>query len=244
VGASPLLLEYQRDFAAAIGAPAEGPMRIYRNTVLGGCVDALRANYPIVARLLGDDMFGAIASEHADQCPPRRPVLALYGARFPDWLEVQHWARDIAYLPDVARIDRLYIEALFACDEAPLGLDQLRGRDDWQALRLSFHPATRFEWLTSPARSIWLSQRAEAAGELEFEWQAEGVLITRPELEVQLHCLDRAGHRFLFGLRLGESVGAAALATVSLYPDADIGSLFASLVNAGAFAASSHRTLP
>lgn len=239
-----MLLEHQRDFAAAIGAPAKGPMRIYRNTVLGGCVDALRANYPIVARLLGDAMFGAIAAEHAQQCPPRRPVLALYGARFPDWLEAQGWVQDIAYLPDVARIERLHIEALFACDEAPLGLDQLRGRDEWQALRLSLHPATRFEWLTSPARSIWLSQRAEAEGELEFEWQAEGVLFTRPGLEVQSHGLDRAAHRFLFGLRLGESVGAAALATASLYPEADIGSLFASLVNAGAFAASSHRTLP
>jgi hypothetical protein len=239
-----LLLEYQRDFAAAIGVPAEGPMRVYRNTVLSGCVDALRDNYPIIARLLGEEMFGAIAAEHAAQCPPRRPVLALYGARFADWLEVQPWVRKLPYIPDVALIERLHIEALFACDEAPVGLDQLRGRGDWQAMKLALHPATRFEWLTTPARSIWLSQRAEAEGELEFEWQAEGVLFTRPGLEVQPLRLDRGGHRFLFGIRLGETVGAAALATASLYPETDIGSLFTTLVNAGAFAASSHRSFP
>jgi hypothetical protein len=77
-----------------------------------------------------------------------------------------------------------------------------------------------------------------------LEWKAEGVLLTRPGLDVQPSRLDRAGHRFLFGIRLGESVGAAAIATAGLYPDTDIGSLFTSLANAGAFAASSHRSIP
>jgi len=237
-----LLLEFQRDFAAAIAAPAEGPMRVYRNTSLGGCVDALRDNFPAVARLLGDEMFEAIGAEHAGQCPPRRPVLALYGARFPDWLEEQQWVREVPYVPDVARIERLHIEALFAADEESLRLNELQGREDWLALRLALHPAARFDWLTSPARSIWQSQRDDLEGELEFKWQAEGILLTRPGLEVQSTALDRAGHRFLFGIRLGESVGDAAIATASLYPETDIGSLFASLVNAGAFAASSHRS--
>src|SRR6185369_14839297 len=107
----PLLLEFQRDFAAAIAEPAEGAMSVYRNTVLSGCVDALRANYPVVARLLGEEMFETIAAEYASIFPPRRPVMAVYGERFPDWLEKQPWIWDIAYIPDVARIERLQIEA-------------------------------------------------------------------------------------------------------------------------------------
>ena len=239
-----MLLECQREFAAAIGVPAEGAMSIYRNTVLSGCVDALRANYPVVAQLLGDEMFDAVAAEHASQCPPRRPVLALYGARFPDWLQEQSWFGEIPYLSEVARIERLHIESLFASDEDPLEMAHVSGRDDWQALRLRLHPATRFDWLTAPAMSIWLAHREGSVGELELEWKAEGVLLTRPGLDVQPSRLDRAGHRFLFGIRLGESVGAAAIATAGLYPDTDIGSLFTSLANAGAFAASSHRSIP
>ena len=239
-----MLLEFQRDFVSALGAPAKGPMRVYRNTVLGGCVDALRANYPIVARLLGDQMFDAIAAEHAAECPPRRPILALYGGRFPDWIKEQPWIEDVPYLADVARIERLHIEALFAADERPLEMDQLRGGDEWLSLRLELHPATRFDWLTSPAMSIWLSQRDEAEGELEFDWHAEGALLIRPQLDVRAIRLDRAGHRFLFGIRSGESVGDAAIAAARLYPETDIGSLFTSLVTAGAFAASSQRSLP
>ena len=237
-----MLLEFQRDFAAAIGAPAEGPMRVYRNTVLSGCVDALRANYPVVAQVLGDEMFEAVAAEHASQCPPQKPVLALYGACFPDWAEGQPWVRDLRYVPDVARIERLHVESLFAADAEPLQMSMLAGVDDWQGLHLPLHPGTRFDWLTSPATSIWLAHRDGFEGALELDWHAEGVLFTRPALEIEPIRLCRAGHRFLFGIRLGESAGAAAVAAVNLYPETDIGSLFSSLVNCGAFAASFHRS--
>jgi len=238
-----LLLEFQQDFAAGMTEQASGAMRVYRNTAISGCVEALRANFPVVARLLGREMFDAVAAEHAGQCPPRRPVLALYGSRFPDWLQEQGWFHEIPYLAEVARLERFFVESLFAADAQPAEMSRLQDAD-WQALRLPLHPATRFQWLTAPAMSIWLVHQEEAVGELEFEWKAEGVLLTRPGLDVRPTRLGRAGHRFLFGIRLGESVGAAAIATVSLYPETDIGSLFTSLVDAGAFAASSHRSLP
>jgi hypothetical protein len=238
-----LLLEFQRDFAGAIGDPATGAMSVYRNTVISGCVDALRANYPVVAQLLGDEMFEAVAAEHAGQCPPRQPVLALYGSSFPDWLAEQGWLREVPYLPHVARIERLHTKALFAADAEPLELVALEGQTDWQALRLNLHPAARFAWLSAPAMSIWLAHQEAPVGELDFEWSAEGALLTRPFLEVHAARLSSAGHRFLTGIRLGETVGTAAIATAGLYPETDIGSLFTSLVNAGAFAALSHRSI-
>jgi Putative DNA-binding domain len=239
-----LLLEFQRNFAAAIGSPAKGPMRVYRNTVLSGCVDALRCNYPIVARLLGDEMFETVAAEHVAKYPPRRPSLALYGACFPDWLEEQPWIWDVAYVPDVARVERLYIEALFAADADPLELSDVSGCDDWQNLHLTAHPATRFDWLTMPATTIWLAQRNDAEGGLDVEWRPEGVFVTRPGMQVETRPMDHAAHRFMFGICQGESVGDAAIATGNLYPQADIGPLFTSVVNAGAFAALPNRSLP
>src|SRR5690349_15402695 len=152
----PLLLEFQRDFAASIAEPAAGAISVYRNTVVSGCVDALRANYPVVALLLGDEMFDAVAAEHAGQCPPRQPVLALYGSFCPDWLAEQGWLQAVPYLPDVARTKRLNVEALFAADAEPLDMTSLQGAD-WQTLRLTIHCATRFDWLTAPAMSIWLA---------------------------------------------------------------------------------------
>lgn len=235
------LFAFQQELAAAIDIPTRGPVSIYRNTVMLGAVDALADNYPVVRRLVGDEMFEAMAVDHATCCPPRSPVMALYGARFSDWIGDQPFAVDLPYLADVARIERLFGKALFAADEPVAEAEDFQGINDWTQMRIRLHPATQFDWLTSPAMTIWLAHQREAAPTVTAEWHAEGALFTRPGSCVEAISIDRASHRFLFGLRLGETAGTAALAAAALYPDADIGALFAKLVHAGAFAAPASR---
>jgi hypothetical protein len=45
-------------------ADAAARFKVYRNTVLKGCVDALAANFPTVLRLVGEDWFRAAALIH------------------------------------------------------------------------------------------------------------------------------------------------------------------------------------
>jgi hypothetical protein len=59
------LLDVQRDFAAALARPATGAMAVYRNTVLHGAVEALRANFPVVEQIVGADMFERVAVDFA-----------------------------------------------------------------------------------------------------------------------------------------------------------------------------------
>ena len=65
----------------------------------------------------------------------------------------------------------------------------------------------------------------------------EGVLLARPFHSVWPVELDCAAHRLLLSIAHGESVAHAVLTAAELHPRADVGALFASLVNAGAFAA-------
>lgn len=226
-------------FAAGLMQPASGSRAIYRNTWLSGAVDALRENYPVTAQIVGSEMFEALAVDYASERPPRAPVLALYGRGLADWIEDQPWAAEIGYLSDVARVERLYLETLVAEDGLPATAEDLRGfaSDDWNGLRLRLHPAVRFGWSTSPAMSIWLAHRYGVPADLDIEWRSQGGLFFRPSLAVGARLLDAPAHRFLFGLRLGETVGVSAIATVGLYPDADPGALLASLLEAGVFAA-------
>ena len=106
------LLQFQREFAVSLDRPANGAMAVYRNTVLHGAVEALRANYPVVEQIVGTEMFQGVAVDFATECPPLRPALTLYGARFAEWLEGQPWIGDLDYLPDVARVERLRVESL------------------------------------------------------------------------------------------------------------------------------------
>jgi Putative DNA-binding domain len=237
----PDLAAFQHAFAQSLTArssQADG-MAVYRNTSLHSAVEALRANYPVAEAIIGTAMFNNIAAEFAEAHPPRSPVLADYGRGFADWMELQLWATHVPYLSDVARFERMHIESLFAADATPLSpkIMAANGIEDWTRITLRLHPATRFGWATTPAMRIWLAHQSFAPRLIDPDWHSEGGLFVRPFGKVSAQRLDPAAHRFLFGIRLGETVGAAALATASLYPHADIGGLFAFLLASGAFAA-------
>lgn len=231
------LVQFQRDFAASLDRPAAGAMAVYRNTVIHGAVEALRANYPVVEQILGEEMFERVAVDFASECPPRRPVLALYGVRFAEWLEEQPWIGDLDYLPDVARVERLRVESLMAADAESLSADEVRARVA-AGLSLALHPSVRFDWLATPAMSIWLAHQQAVVSKIAPEWRAEGALFVRPSPFI-LHAprVGAAAHRMLFGLRIGERADAAIAAAARLYPDEGCASVFASLVNLGLFAA-------
>lgn len=226
----PDLVEFQHDFAAALDQPAAGAMAVYRNTVIHGAVGALRSNYPVIEQILGGQMFEAVAFDFVSTCPPDTPVLALYGRELADWLGHQRWIGDLPYLSDVARVERLRVECLFAADrEARPAMHSARG--------LRLHPAVRFTWLSTPAMSIWLAHQQPIASDIAPDWAPEGALFTRPHpFTLTPTLIDRAAHRVLAGLRLGESIGDSMSAAAELYPATDCQALLQSLVTVGAFA--------
>ena len=213
-------------------------MAVYRNTVFHGAVEALRANFPVVEQIVGEEMFEHVAVDFASTCPPRDPVLALYGAEFADWLTHQKWISDLPYLPDVARVDRLHVECLLAADREPASLEEAIRACRLTNGRIRLHPALRFSWLSTPAMSIWLAHQRPVPSEIAPEWKPEGALFARPSpFVVHAPRIGPAAHRILSGIRLGETVGASMAAAARLYPPEDCAAVFASLANLGAFIA-------
>jgi hypothetical protein len=243
------LATFQHDFAGAMArrSAKPGPLSVYRNTSLSGLVEALGDNYPVVRALIGEAMFENVAVDYATAQPPTSPIMALYGRRFADWIEAKGWSGQTPYLADVARIERLHLESLFARDAAPLQPDALAeiGPDAWNLTRLHLHPATRFHWSPMPAMSIWIAHQQTTLGMIQPEWRAEGALFTRPQSTVEARVLDAPAHRFLCAIRRGETIGVAALLTAELHPQADLGGLFRTFIETGVFAAhtSPERTL-
>jgi hypothetical protein len=242
------LADFQLAFASAIDRSggragradrleAQPGFAVYRNTTPGALIDALRGNYPVTGEIVGDEAFDALAFDYARHHPPADPILIRYGERFADFLATQEWIGEVPYLPDVARVERLWTEAHLAADADALDLADLAaiGADGWMALRLPLHPAARVAWLSTPAMTIWQAHRAEGGFEtLAPEWRAEGALFTRPREEVRALTIDAPAHRVLAGLRIGETVGAAAAAAARLYPQADMSGLLTRLVASGA----------
>jgi len=233
------LARFQQEFAQALLDPA-GPMppafAVYRNTVMKGSIDALQANFPAVARLVGEEWFRAAAAVHVRASPPRVPMLLDYGQDFPDFLAAFEPAAELPYLPAVARLDRFWTEAHAARDEALLETAPLAGMepDRLGGLRLRPHASARWAWFDVPAYTIWSRQRRkEDAGDVT--WRGEGALLARPGDAVQSIALDRADCAFLDACREGRTLAEAAEAAVGMLPGADLAALMARLLEAGAF---------
>lgn len=248
---SSALTEFQDAFAQALFAtnsPAEGPLAtlvsqpgfaVYRNTVMKGCVDALQANYPTVARLVGDEWIRAAAAEYVRANLPEHPALPCYGAGFADFLDSFPPAADLPYLADVARLDRFWTEAHAARDAEALLPDALSGLQPAALAEtvLLPHPTARWRFFeTQPIYSIWLRNRELSDDQAELDWLGEGALLTRPAGVVRWRALDAAGCVFLDACAREQPLDAAAAAALAVDGDADLARLLASLLEAGAIA--------
>jgi len=210
---------------------------VYRNTVMKGCVDALQANFPAVARLVGEDWFRAAAAEHVAHRPPTEPTLLTYGDAFPSFLSTFAPAADLPYLADVARLDRLWTEAHGAADDPVIAPRDFMALDP-EALagaRLQPHRATRWAWFAdTPIYSIWSRNRDGDGDGSAIEWAGEGALLTRPDGVVMWRPLDEAGGRFLDACARELTVQRAMEAALEVDAEADLVALISNLIEAGA----------
>lgn len=214
---------------------------VYRNTVMKGCVDALQANYPAVARLTGDAWFRAAAAAYARNNLPDDPALLRYGASFADFLARFEPAKALPWLTHVARLDRLWTEAHIADNDAllePAAIARLTPAKLAAAV-LYPHAAARWAWFTdAPIFSIWSRNRAVDVTEdsiWEPEWNAEGALLTRAHGAVAWLSLSAGAHAFLEQCAHGGTLAQAADAAIASEAGADLQHIMATLLRAGAF---------
>jgi hypothetical protein len=204
-----------------------------------GLVDVLRANYPTVERLVGDEWFQSAALAYARGNLPQQAPLALYGADFAEFMQQSPVSNELPYLAAVARIDRYWTEAHFAADAPALRAAQLAlvAAMELPAMQLRLHPATRLACVPHSAFSIWQHNRPPATPpvELLITEVTEYVLITRAQGEVMVAQIEFADHAFLTQLQAGATLGAAALAVLEQQSTADIAAILARAIAAGVF---------
>jgi len=239
---------YQHDFLRALYATdgsalplieltSQPGFKVYCNTVLKGCVDALAANFPTVVRLVGQDWFRAAALVFACAEPPVSVCLIDYGKGFADFLAGFEPAEELPYLADVARLDRLWIESHVAADDTALdasAFSALAGADLLQAV-LRPGASVRWRWFETPAYSIWQANRELRALDGELEWTGEGALLTRPDGGVVWQRASRGMCAFLDACAAGNGLQAASQIAIDAETGIDIGHMLATLIGARVF---------
>jgi Putative DNA-binding domain len=234
---SDCLCDRQRNFAAALLnpdmpvppgllgpdlEPCEKRFNVYRNNVVAGLVEALKAAFPAVCRIVGDEFFAAMARIYVALEPPRSPIMLDYGETFPDFIGTFEPAKGVPYLCDVARLERAWVEAYHAAEAPPTDPAFFAAIDprSMPLVSLTLHPSVRVVSSPFPIVRIWLMNIEGGVPEaVDILSEGEHALVARPVAEVEVRPAPASAAAFILGLATGASVADAT--TLALDEDSD-----------------------
>jgi hypothetical protein len=186
---------------------------VYRNNTLMSLTAALEETFPVVRRLVGEDFFTAAARSFIRREPPAEPRLSRYGAEFAAFLAEFPPARQLVYLPDVARLEWAVNEAFHAADATALDPARLAGLSPEQSasLCLTLHPSCRLITSPYPVERIWRANQpdSDAAETIHLDAGECRLLVHRHDLDVRFAALSQGGFVLLAALAAGAPLEAA-----------------------------------
>ena len=225
------LRELQAQFASALLGQA-GPvgeqyerMAVYRNTVCANYRNALGATYPVVRQLVGGPFFDAAVDAYVMAVPSTGGDLNVYGDRFGDFLADYPHAKELAYLPDVARLEWAVDEASRAADQAGTPEDLLAAlaavpAERITAQRFALDPSCRLLAADHPVFRIWQVHQPGFEGDasVRFGTGTDWLLVRR---ENGIAVIERLAHGEFALLRaLGDGLELASALDAATTADA------------------------
>ncbi len=112
---------------------------IYAGMYLSRLVEALREDFPQVARTLGEEAFADVVRDYLARHPSTEPSVRHVGRALPAFLA----GGEPAWLADLARLEWARLDVFDSPDAMPLVLDELKRVPpaEWPALRFATVPA-------------------------------------------------------------------------------------------------------
>jgi hypothetical protein len=208
---------------------------VHRNNVVAGLVKVLKSHFPAVEKIVGEEFFVAMARTFIVAAPPRTPMLATYGDEFAAFIAAFEPARELVYLPDLARIEAARTRAYHAANATPVEATEFAALDAnmVHATRVELHPSVEIVRSPHPIVTIW----AMNAGEQEVapikDWCSEDALVIRPYLDVEVRLLPPGGAAFLLAIAAARPLGEAAAAAMADHPQFDLTRNLAELIGSG-----------
>lgn len=213
---------------------------IYRRNYRENRLHALADTYEHALALVGRDYFRQLARRYVDLYPGESGDLNDYGEYFAEFLEqllpAAPGGDNLAWLPDIARLDWARLQALRAPEEELSGLPALLlwPAEQQGEVRMRLHSSCTLINSGFPLYSLWLLARGDDQS-VDLAAGAEPILICRIEDEVHVHALDVAT-AFLLQHWQTRPLAASLEVVHQSFPDTPLATLFASLNTLGAFA--------
>ena len=242
----PSLLDLQRAFGAALlygdsaqiepfvlanGLPPSARVQVYRNNTRETFLSVLRATFPVLERLVGENYFRQMAFDYRERFPSPSGNVHHVGEQLPTYLARRYDGSEYSYFPDVARLEWAYQEVMVAAGHPPLDLQRLQqvAPDDYARLIFKLHPAVRLVASRFPVWSIWTTHQSasDAQEQIDLRQGGQQVLLLRTHDGVELRNIDLADFAFLSAIdssqTLTQAIEAATATDSTHESDSSVG---------------------
>ena len=251
------LRELQLGFAAAVldnvesdfdhyvrgaGLGGDRRLRVYRNNAVLGLTGALEAVYPVVRRVVGEGFFRYAAAQYIARYPSRSGDLHAFGEHFPVFLQSFDPAAELAYLPDVARLEWAYHQVFHAASHPLLDLATLAQVpvERRETLRFQIHPAARLLESAFPILRIWQINQDDHTDDPPVDLSEGGVkllIVRRENLDIEFRSLEDSEFSLLSTLAADGDFATACERAMAAQPTFDLPTCFGQHVLQGTLVA-------
>jgi hypothetical protein len=198
-------------------ASAAGRLDVYANMYFFRILDVLRADYPKLVAVLGDDAFHDLATDYLQAHPSRHPSLRFVGAALPGFVAGSARVAERQWLGELAALEWARVDVFDRADAPVLDRAALAALapEDFGALVLAPVPASALVPARFAIEDVW--RAVEAGAEPPEAAPAEpghAVLVWRKDVTVHHRAVTPAEARAFGQLGSGTTFGAlcAALA--------------------------------
>ncbi len=187
---------------------------IYKNNVIGGLIEIILARYPSISPLVGDEFARAMARTYVSGHPPKTANMNEYGADYPAFIQSFPPAQELAFLPDVARLEGLEHHAYYAPDAQALTSDnaaQYLPQILAGAVGVNLHPSCRFMRSAYPVLDLQNFAQSGGAETADFDLDAgaQQLMVWRCGLRVESLAIDEARYAFFGILQAKQDIHSA-----------------------------------
>lgn len=215
--------------------------RIYRNNVIVSLIDALADTFEVTQQLVGEEFFRAMARLYAYAHPPQSPLMAFYGAGFPEFIDSFSPASGLPYLADVARLEYRRVVAYHSADvpgvDAEAIAAALADESTLPSLGITLHPSLAVVPSASAVVSLWAAHQGILALSTVATDAPETALVLRHGLDVEVLKISEATGVFVCELHAGASFGRSASEALSIDAGFDLASILGLLLQKSAITA-------
>lgn len=223
------------------GKKAVKRFAVYRNNVIVSLINALAEIFPAIRVLLGEKSFADLARIFITRHQPTSPLLFEYGDELPGFLADFKPLAAFPFLPDLARLERVWLKSFHAADATVLDLTIFSTTAEDRVGELVFcaHPATALVESDFAIVSLMTLSREDQPLDGVDPGARQTALVTRPADNVEVRELPIGGAKFFRCLLDGQSLADSADAAVAIDTQFNLPVAITALIQSGAFTSAS-----